>query len=66
MEKYRALYDSDPRFRRYVDDCVKADGISVDEELAKKIIQNVGDYYERTPMNETEKAATSTMIGGGC
>ena len=66
MEKYRALYESDPRFHRYVDACAKADGISVEEELAKKIIQNVGEYYEKTPMNETEKAATSTMSGGGC
>lgn len=63
---YRELYETDPRFHRYVEACAKADGITTDEELAKKIIQNVGDYYEKTPMNETEKAATSTMSGGGC
>ena len=66
MEKYRALYETDPRFHRYVDACAKQDEISVEEEMAKKIIQNVGDYYERTPITETEKATMSTMSGGGC
>ena len=66
MMRYRKIYETDQRFHRYVDVCAKADGITVEEELAKRIIQNVGDYYAKTPMSETDKAAISTMGGSGC
>lgn len=66
MTDYMELYKTEPRFHRYVDACAKADEITVEEELAKQIIRNVGDYYARTPISETEKKSTSTMSGGGC
>lgn len=66
MMHYKQLYAEDPRFHRYVNTCAKADGITVEDELMKKNIRNVGDYYEKTPVTETEKATMSTMSGGGC
>ena len=66
MMRYRNIYETDPRFHRYVEACAKEDGVTVEEELAKKVNQNVGDYYAKTPMSETEKEATSKMSGGGC
>lgn len=66
MTDYMELYKTDPRFHRYVDACAKDNGSTAEEELAKQIIRNVGDYYAKTPMTETEKKSISTMIGGGC
>ena len=49
----RELYDTDKDFKRYVDECRKADGRSVEEELELKIVQEVANYYiernENTP-----------------
>lgn len=66
MMHYKQLYAEDPRFHRYVDTCAKDDGITVEDELMKKNIRNVGDYYAKTPITETEKATMCTMSGGGC
>ena len=35
----RELYDTNEDFRRYVDECRKYDGRSVDEELELKIVK---------------------------
>lgn len=63
---YVELYKKDARFRRYVDCCAKDDRMTPEEKMREKVIQNVGDYYAKTPMSETEKKSTSTMSGGGC
>lgn len=61
---YNELYNTDQRFRRYVDACSKDYGLTRDEMLQNKIIQNVGDYYAKTPTNEGP--TVSTMKSGGC
>lgn len=61
---YRELYDTDQRYHRYVDACAKEYGLIVDEMLQHKIIQNVGDYYAKTPTKE--EPTVSTMKSGGC
>lgn len=61
---YIELYNTDQRFRHYVDACAKEYGLTVDEMLQYKIIQNVGDYYAKT---QTKEGPTvSTMKSGGC
>ena len=66
MMRYRNIYETDSRFNRYVEACAKEDRVTVEEEPEKKVIQNVGDYYAKTPMSETEKAAPRKKNGGGC
>lgn len=44
-EDIRQFYDNDPDFERYVDECRKMDGRSVEEELKLKIIRNVAEFY---------------------
>lgn len=61
---YNELYNTDQRFRRYVDACAKEYGLTVDEMLQHKIIQNVGDYYAKTP--QRPEGTTSTVNCGGC
>lgn len=61
---YRELYETDQRFHRYVDACANEYGLTVDEMLQHKIIQNVGDYYAKTPTKE--EPTVSTMKSGGC
>jgi hypothetical protein len=61
---YRELYEKDQRYRHYVDACAKEYGLTVDEMLQYKIIQNVGDYYAKTPTKEEQ--TVSTMKSGGC
>lgn len=61
---YRKLYETDQRYHRYVDACAKEYGLTVDEMLQYKIIQNVGDYYAKTPTKEGP--TVSTMKSGGC
>lgn len=63
---YAELYQKDARFRRYVDCCAKDSNVPTEVKLQEKVIQNVGDYYAKTQMSETEKKTTSTMSGGGC
>lgn len=61
---YHELYETDQRYHRYVDACAKEYGLTVDEMLQYKIIQNVGDYYAKTPQRPEE--TTSTVNCGGC
>ena len=61
---YHELYETDQRFHRYVDACANEYGLTVDEMLQHKIIQNVGDYYAKTPIKEDP--TVSTMKSGGC
>lgn len=61
---YRELYETDQRYHRYVDACAKEYGLTVDEMLQYKIIQNVGDYYAKTTPRPEE--TTSTVNCGGC
>lgn len=61
---YNELYNTDQRFRRYVDACSKDYGLTRDEMLQHKIIQNVGDYYAKTP--QRPEGTTSTVNCGGC
>lgn len=73
MLDYKALYESDGRFRRYVDSCSVDYDLTKEEMLRLKIIQNVGDYYANTPVKEYEesvdkaKETVVTVVGcGGC
>ena len=61
---YNELYNTDQRFRRYVDACSKDYGLTREEMLQNKIIQNVGEYYAKTPTKEG--STVSTMKSGGC
>ena len=63
---YRELYETDQRYQRYVDACAKEYDLTVDEMLQYKIIQNVGDYYAKTPQGPEKIPTTSTVNCGGC
>ena len=75
MQDYEKLYETDSRYKRYVDaNCVEYD-LTKEEVLRMKIIQNVGDYYASTPVKEYETSVDSakevsktvTVVGcGGC
>lgn len=75
MLDYKALYESDGRFRRYVDATAESYGRSVEETLELRAVMNVGDYYASTPVKEYETSVegakdvvkTVTVVGcGGC
>lgn len=59
------FYNQDDRFRRYVDVCMKEEKKSLEEVLALKVIQNVGDYYKDNPVREPVPTV-ETMKSGGC
>ena len=42
----RKLYDNDSDFKRYVDECRKNNGHTVDEEIELITIQEVAKYYQ--------------------
>ena len=65
MEEYKRLYKTDDRFQRYVDTCSKAESRPVEEVLAEKTIQIVGDYYKANPKRE-EPPVVAKMQSGGC
>jgi len=65
MDKYLELYRNDSRFQRYVDACVKEEKKSLEEVLAMRVIQNVGDYYIANPPKE-EAPTVAKMKSGGC
>ena len=41
----KQLYNDDDDFRRYVDECQKYDGRTVEEEIALKTVQYMGEFY---------------------
>ena len=65
MTDYKELYKSNDSFKIFVDKAAKADGESVETELTKAVIKNVGDYYiERGEVKHP--VTTVTNCGGGC
>ena len=46
MNDLKQLYTENPDFKRYVDECRKADGRSVDEELRLKTVHYAAEYYQ--------------------
>ena len=65
MEKYLKLYQSDSRFERYVNECMKSEKKPLVDMLRMKTIQLVGDYYIANPAKE-EKPMVQKMTSGGC
>ena len=75
MRDYAKLYETDSRYKRYVDaNCAEYD-LTKEEVLRMKIIQNVGDMYATTPVKEykesvdkaKETVGTVTVVNcGGC
>lgn len=65
MIDYQKLYNENADYRLFVDKAAKADCETVEQELTKAVIRNVGDYYaEKTGSNRTE---TNINVGcGGC
>ena len=45
-EELQHYYENDPDFQLYVDKCSEAYNCSVDEVLGKKIVNNVGEFYQ--------------------
>lgn len=63
MTDYEKLYRESENFKTFVDKAAKADGETVEQELTKAVIRNVGDFYiERGDL----KTVTTTKITGGC
>lgn len=63
MTNYEKLYKENADFRLYVDRAAKADGETVEKELTKAVVRNVGDYYvEKTGGSHV----TETTINVGC
>lgn len=65
MNNYKKLYKECEAFKEFVDKAAKADGESVEIELTKAVIRNVGDYYiERGEVKHPVTIVTN--CGGGC
>ena len=64
MEKYMELYQRDPRFERYVNECMKVECRPLVDMLRMKTIQLVGDHYIANPAKE-EKPMVQKMTSGG-
>ena len=65
MNKYETLYETDSRFKRYVDADMKSSGRTKEETLAVKVVQNVAQYYIDNPVRE-QVETVETMKSGGC
>ena len=52
---YKELYETDDDFRKYVDKTLKSyPGLTVDDLLKHKIVQEVGDYYSERNENKED------------
>ena len=47
-DKYRILYESDDRFRRYVDEYCKKHKINPGAAFDHATVRSVGDHYKKT------------------
>lgn len=45
MTDYAKLYEENAKFHEFVDRAAKSDCETVEQELTKAVIRNVGDYY---------------------
>lgn len=63
--KYLELYNSDSRYKEYVDKCAKDNGSTVERVLQLLTVRLVGDYYIANPAKE-EKPMVQKMTSGGC
>ena len=63
--KYLELYNSDSRYKEYVDKCAKDNGSTVERVLQLLTVRLVGDYYIANPAKE-EKPMVQKMKSGGC
>lgn len=64
MQDFKTLYETDRRFREYVDKCSADYDLTKEEMLRHKTIQLVGEYYAKNP--QKEETTVSTMKSGGC
>lgn len=64
MTDYSKLYRENEQFKIYVDKCAKADGMTVEQELTKLVVRNVGDYYIERGV--VKHPTTTVTCGGGC
>ena len=46
ISELKKLYNDDPDYMRYVKECQKADGRSLEEELELNIVQSVAEFYK--------------------
>ena len=63
--KYLELYNSDSRYKEYVDKCAKDNDSTVERVLQLLTVRLVGDYYIANPAKE-EKPMVQKMTSGGC
>ncbi len=47
----KQLYNDDPDFKRYVEECQKADGRSLEGELELSIVRLVAEFYKERKGN---------------
>ena len=64
MNKYETLYETDSRFKRYVDADMKSSGRTKEETLLVKVVQNVGDMYMTTPEKEEPITVKNDDVNG--
>lgn len=64
MQDFKKLYETDRRFREYIEKCRSDYDLTVEEMLRNKTIQLVGEYYIKNPPER--EASVSTMKSGGC
>ena len=64
MQDFKTLYETDRRFREYVDKCSADYDLTVEEMLRNKTIQLVGEYCIKNPPER--ETSVSTMKSGGC
>ena len=61
---YREFYETDKRFKRYVEADMKSSGRTLEETLAVKVVQNVADMYAVTPEKEEPISAKNDDVNG--
>ena len=59
IEKYRLLYEANPDFKEFVNRCMRKgkrySDRKLEDVLAIKAVQNIGDYYSKTGENFDDK-----------
>ena len=62
----KALYETDDRFRRYVDCVANDEGRTPEEVMQEKTVIMVGEYYAENKPNEKPVTEEINVGCGGC
>ena len=65
-EDYKKFYDSDERFKRYVDRYKNEFNLTLDEALSHFLVKETAQYYVDSDKDKIKEMTEELVIGCGC